>query len=264
MARARYIDTYGQSCFNTSSSMWQDCPSSFSDKTRVVEFYDDFLSTNIGNTAVWTLVQTGGTATQADLVGGALALTCGGNDNDTTNIIALPQTAAGGGYFRIAPNSGLKLWFEARISVDDIAEFGIFVGLTTPLADSNAEQLADNNLLMNVSVLADMVGFFTGEGAASAVLKFQWAKNGTLDADGLNNLLTLTASGTTYHTIGFAFDGVTTVTVWVNNAIVGYVNVSDANWPDDEFLVPGIGCKVGAADGAVLNVDYVRCVQLRA
>jgi hypothetical protein len=63
-------------------------------------------------------------------------------------------------------------------------------------------------------------------------------------------------------TLEFYYDGVSTVTYYVNGVEAGSVETSIANMPDDEHLAPAIALLTGAGGATVMTVLWARFIQV--
>lgn len=262
--RHSYQRGYGFATYDPATSpMWANFPN-VHDFGKVFGFNEDFTAFNVGDTATWTLVQTNGTAQQTNTLGGGVTLACSATDNDTATLWRKGDAqSSGGGIFQMDPDSGLKLWWEMQFAVDDIAEFGVCAGLGTP--DATAEAVADNTLIINAAAIVDGVYIETGAAGASATVNFASIKDGTAGTEHKADAITLTADLTEYHTVGFYFDGADTVEFWADGALSASITPSgEADWPDNELLIPFVGCKVGTTDAGNLAVRSMRCWQYRS
>lgn len=270
MAQSKFIRGYGQSCYNAAAStnmastaMWQNAPSFYCDPHRVVRFFDDFVPLQVGSTGRWIVTNTGSTTTQAGIavLGGLVALGGGATDNDTANMYAIGSAGtATTGYFRL--NASLPMWFEARFSVDDNAEHGIFLGLAG--GASATEILADDTLILDAANVTAAIGFDTGAGSTdSASLNFVAADGGTR-TELIADVAALGTTNTTFITAGFYWDGANNLDCWINGAKFGTYS-GTTGIPDDagDRLIPVLANKVGTTDAANLYVDYVHVLQLR-
>jgi len=261
-----YQRGYGYSVTDSDvSALWKNFPI-VHDPRKVVYFYDDFLSVNIGDQSGWTLTNTNATVIQANHAGGAIAIGNTATDSDTANLVYKSDgndATVNGGQFKMTENSGLPLWYECRFAVDDIAEFGFAFGLGTP--NGAGEFLADDTLIPDPAVLVDGVYFDCG-GATASAFNASCIKNGTADTEVIAGGITLTASATTYHTAGFYFDGADTVTYYFDDEPHATTTTpsTEADWPDDVTLAPFFATKIGTGDAASLYVDYVRIGQYRS
>ncbi len=248
-----------------SFGFWADCPSELDpDPSRAVFFFDDFLDFAVGDaTSKWNLNTTGGTAILGSAeaantpgAGGYVSIgTIGTTDNDYATI--KPCSTDTGAPFMITENSGKKLWWEARIMVSSIVDCAIMAGLFNEniddctVNDTGAEAVQD--------------GFYFRTLTASPTEIDTATNQNTTETEIGGNAGTLAAA--TAITFGMKFDGVTTLTFYINGtALDDVVTIGDTgNIPNDQGLVPGFHIKDGEAAGEIkrLYIDWVKVVQLR-
>ena len=255
MNKLGYID--GNRIRMGNETLWSDFPS-ITNPSSVFGIMEDFLGGCIGDvTSLWTLDNTNGTAlliTGAGGQGGILEMdTTATLDNDFANV-KLSDTDLGGP-FKITKNSGKKLWFEARArAAQDSVETMCLVGLV-PATVTEA--------------VADDTGAFNGsDGAYFRILAATPAEWDVACAKNTNETEILGAAAVNasdYHTFGIHFDGVNTVTFYIDGASVGTSAADATDWPDDVYLTPMLCVKSGVVGAAsrVLEVDYIKCYQQR-
>ena len=106
----------------------------------------------------------------------------------------------------------------------------------------------------------DAIGFVVWEGDPNALAAiYQFASDAFVDTFE-------TAITVTNMTLGIKFDGVTTVSWWVDGVVVGSITDMDLSvystprlFPEEEELSPLISMKQGAADVAI-NFDWIKFV----
>ena len=176
----------------------------------------------------WTVTETDASATQAltDGDGGLLLITNTAADND---LVALQKK---GESFRFA--SGKKLFFEARLKVNDATQSDLVVGL----------QITDATPLD----VTDGVFFIKDDGSTSVVLRVE-----------KNNTATSTTVGTmandTFIRLGFYYDGDSQIQYFVNGTLGG-ASVT-TNLVDDEDLTVSFALQNGEAVAKTMTVDYI-------
>lgn len=171
--------------------------------------------------------------------GGILVLTNDDADNDNDFL----QWAGGSGAviesFRF--EAGKALWFKARFKVSDATESDIVIGL----------QITDTSPL----AVTDGVYFLKADGSTSMSLLV--TKNSTSS--------TATAAATlvsdTYITVGFYYDGGSTISAFANDVRTGTLPVT--NLPDDEDLTISFGFQNGSAGAKTMSVDYILAAKAR-
>lgn len=197
-----------------------------------VVYYNDFLVEQDYAAADWVITTTeagAGSATEAlaaDEAGGALLIT---NDNADNDLDSLQHTQE---IWRLS--SGKKLWFKARVKINDVDQVDDFIGLaitdTTPLDTT------------------DRVGFqWTDEDASIDVLTEKDSTE-TLTDSGID------AVDDTYVELGMRWDGVSAVEFYVNDSLVA---THTTNVPDDENLCVTIHHQNGEAVAQTIHIDYI-------
>lgn len=201
-----------------------------SNNPDIVVYFNDFLTAQDYAATDWTIttVEAGaGDATEAlaaDELNGALLITNDAADDDSDSLQLTQET------FKI--QSGKKLWFETKLKISDATQSDLLVGLnirdTTPLASS------------------DGIVFLKSDG--STAMSFKTYKDTT--ATTTSSVYTMTTS---YVTLGFYWDGVSTVKAFVNRALVA---THTTNICDDENLALTLHIQNGEAAAKTCTVDY--------
>lgn len=210
---------------NMFADMGQNAPSSFHN------YFEDFDYYAAGD---WTVTETDSGATQAltDGDGGWLLITNTAADDD---LVALQKK---GESFRFA--SGKKLWFEARFKISDATQSDFVMGL----------QITDATPLD----VTDGVFFIKADGSTSVSLRVE--KNNTATATTVT-----TMANDTFVTLGFFYDGESTVYYFVNGALGG--SSVTTNLPDDEDLTVSFALQNGEAVAKTMTVDYINVAKER-
>jgi hypothetical protein len=241
-----------------STGLWADAPSEADPQYHVTayKFFDDFYSAPLDAYGVWFEIDDAGTGTNAtaDGVGGIGTVVTAGADNDYHAITSVGEP------FKFA--TGKKLWFEARFKLAEAATnesawwFGLSDTLTTGGLQAN-----------NAGPLASYDGFLIWKDEGTMTVDSELSEGGDQDTD---------ADGGTFVTnkwtrVGFYYDGVTTITPYfdMNEAgawTAGTAKVFAGNLAladmDEMHVVAGV--KAGPAGNAeTLQIDYIKCVQLR-
>lgn len=199
------------------------------DPTKVITYFNDFMTYVAGDWTITTTEAGAGSATEApaNVAGGVLLVTTddADNDNDFLQLKGEPFTFA----------TGKKTWFKTRFACDDATQSDIVFGL----------QITDTSPL----AVTDGVYFIKDDGAATFDLEVM--KNST--STSTTSVATLVDD--TYISLGFYFDGVDKIKVFVNDAHVA-TSVT-TNMPDDEELTVSFGIQAGEAAAKALSVDYL-------
>jgi hypothetical protein len=194
--------------------------------TKFHTYFEDFDYYTAGD---WTVTETDAGATQAlaNGDGGLLLVTNTAADDD---LVALQKV---GESFLFA--SGKRLFFEARFKVSDATQSDVVMGLqitdTTPLDAT------------------DGVFFIKADGSTSVSLLVEKNNTATTTAS------VATMADDTFITLGFYYDGASTIQYSVNGAIAG-TSVT-TNLPDDEELTVSFAIQNGEAVAKTMTVDYV-------
>ena len=228
--------------------------------TRPVELFDDFLALRTSD--VWQPHTVGVGAVCAlvngedDILGGVLALGVSATDNFKTDLKLVNGDA--GAAFKITKNSGKRLWFEAKVKLLEVADLAAYLGLFNPEECAFGEGLGlDDTGLPNFNdgvyfrVLCDV----------STEIDWAHSKDG-VETEAKDNIL---ANDAAWHTLGFYFDGVNTITPTIDGAPkpAYAVNADADNWPDDLALLPHLYIQTGEDVAKTLRVDWIRVLQER-
>jgi hypothetical protein len=133
------------------------------------------------------------------------------------------------------------LWFEARFKVSDATQSDVVMGL----------QITDATPLD----VTDGVFFIKADGAATVDLLVE--KNNT--ATTTSSVATM--ADDTFITLGFFYDGVSTIYYFVNGALGG--SSVTTNLPDDEDMTISFAIQNGEAVAKTMTVDYINVAKER-
>lgn len=238
--------------------LWKHAPSpNENDPGLFFQIFDDFLnpaSATASDVQAWTALNDGGTGTPAfqDAAGGVFNVVTAAADNDYSAYSSVAEN------FLFA--SGKELWFEARFKIAEATTsestwwFGLSDTLTTGGMQANTGgPLAsyDGALIWKTPETALTVNFETSNAGTQ----------NTLSAFA-------TSISDTWHRCGFYFDGTattSTITPYFHNGTswtVGTAQNITLAGLEEMHLVFGV--KAGPTAAAeTLQIDYVRCLQLR-
>lgn len=207
----------------------------FPDPTAVYGFFDDFGAFTAADWTITTTEAGSGNATEATAAGsgGLLVITNDDADNDADFLQWKTE------FFKFA--SGKKAWFKARFKVSDATQSDVVIGL----------QITDTTPL----TVTDGVYFRKDDGDANidlVVVKDSTATTASAIA---------TMADDTFVTLGFFYDGKSTIHYSVDGVIKGQSVTT--NLPDDEELTVSFGVQNGEAAAKVLTVDYILAVRER-
>ncbi len=188
----------------------------------------------------------------ATATGGVVKLLTDTTDNDECY---LEFGAGKGGLAKIDESIG-KFAYETRVKLSSITngEMDVFIGLSEEgaaaadfIADGGAMTAVKDFIGYNV-LLADGDAFDAVYGTASGSLVVAEADTTAIVAD-------------TWIKLGIYYDGVTTCYWYVNGASVCSAEITAANFPDGEELVPFWGFKNGGGAAMSLSIDWFRLCQ---
>jgi len=192
-------------------------------------------------------------AAGASAEGGWGTFTCCNADDDGLTSIQLNGEA-----FKLAASH--PLYFEIKLAIDDISITELFVGLA--ISTTNAYGAA------GAGDTGGHVGFVSK--ADGNVLFNVMESGGTLTAtDTLANFvdgsITTFETANVVHRLGFYWDGVDTITPYVDGAVVAGA-VTDAvgsEIPDGVCMSPVMGFLTNTTTSATIWVDYISVCQAR-
>lgn len=199
------------------------------DPTKWHTYFNDFDTFVTGDWTITTTEAGAGSATEAltNADGGVLLVTNDDADNDADFFNKVGES------FKFV--SGKRAFFKARFKVSDATQSDFVIGLqitdTTPLA------------------VTDGVYFQKDDGDAS--LDFHITKDSTSTSAAAIH----TVVSDTYLTVGFYYDGKSSVEYSVNGTKVG--TSATTNLPDDEELTVSFGIQNGEAAAKTMSVDYI-------
>lgn len=243
-------------------ALWANAPTRLEPDyhAKVVEFYDDFMnpaSATASDVHAYTSTNDGGTGTNAfqDAAGGVYNVVTAAADNDYQAMSSVAEN------WLFA--SGKKLWFEARFKVAEATtnESAWWFGLTDTLTTGGFQA-------NTAGPLASYDGALIWKDEATMTIDFETSNAGTQ----ATTSAMATFVSNTWTRVGFYFDGTATTSVvtpyyevtGVDGApmIAGTAQNITLSGLEEMHLVFGV--KAGPTAAAeTLQVDYIRCVQLR-
>jgi len=257
--------------------IWADCPvvTMQKDPGKGIHFMEDFLGryTNLTATGVipgtpFELVDDGGD--------GYMTVDTTAYDNEHGVITIEPDGAtqfdeayiASQVLYQLVMNSGRKMWFEARIKLEDItADMSYICGLgdATMLAGSSVIQESATPTTIESR---DFVGFvaFT-DGSKVHDIDAIYHEVGDTSVTQVKDAAFAQASwvNDTYVKMGLKFDGKKSLTYYINGALVGTLDVDDfatvtANELTPLGIIIGEMCGAAASEGTAkyVAIDWVR------
>lgn len=155
-------------------------------------------------------------------------------------------------FIEYVKNSGKKSWIEFRVAYTSITNAAnVFVGLAEEGAAA-ADFIHDDG---NDYADKDLVGFVIWEGDPDAI-DCNHQKVGGAFADA--GLAQVPVAGT-FYTLALYFDGVETVSFYVDGSVVQTADLDTATFPTGEELSPILAMKNGAGDAA-LEIDWIKMI----
>ena len=165
----------------------------------------------------------------------------------------------------IKMNSGRRVWFEVRCKMDDTSADCTFLAGLGESALMAADALANEGASRNNIADYDFIGFHTdNDGTNQTYMETCYHQDGDGGAVTAVQAQVRTFSGTTYDDtymkLGFKFDGIKTVTFYLDGAALGTtLDIDDltGNKLDDALgIIVGIKDLAGGNDD--LKVDWIR------
>lgn len=210
------------------STLWN---ANVPDPTKYHVYFEDFDTFVAGD---WTITKTeagAGSESNAltDVDGGALLVTNDAADDDNAFFQKVGES--------FLMEAGKKAFFKARLKTSDATQSDIVVGLqvtdTTPLD------------------VTDGIYFLKSDG--STTITAICRKNATT---GSTSATAGTLANDTFITLGWFYDGKSSVAVFVNDVQVTTLDGSSSFLPDTEITV-SFGIQNGEAVAKTLTVDYL-------
>jgi len=206
--------------------------------------FDDFMWFTEGD--IWATTEDAdktGTDGIMDVVGGVYQNYCDGDDNDESYCISAGES------FKFA--TGKKLWFEARLRVDEANtdDANVIVGL---MDNAGADALLDNG--GGPAASYDGAVFCKVDGGT----KWQFETSNASDQETTAEVAAY--ADDTFVKLGFYFDGATSITPYVNGT-AGTAHTISLTGLEEMHLFFGI--KAGGTNEESIEIDYVLCTQLR-
>lgn len=194
--------------------------------------FDTYLASD------WTITNVGVTPTQALTagLGGWLLLTMAATDDSSTFMQLKTAT--------FQPTAGKRLFFKARFKVSDATESDFQVGL----------------ILTDTTPLDATDGIYFQKDDGDAQLDIYVRKDATTGSTSVSNVATVVSD--TFLTVGFEYDGMQTITAFVDNALVARLDASSTYLPDT-LLNVSFGVQNGEAVAKTLTLDYIFAAQER-
>ena len=214
------------------------------DPTSTHVFMEDFDSFDPGKWFI-TRVHEGatiGSETISDADGGILTFYPATADDDSTffQFKGTANVTSASEIFTIA--SGKKLWFKTRFYVSDATQSDFVIGL----------QSADTTPLTSP---VDRIAFTKDDGDTNLDFGVYAASVSTLSDTAVHTVV-----DSTYLTCGFYWDGVDTLSYFVNDILIG--SSASLTMPSAEMTI-SFGIQNGAAAAKTMAVDYICIIKER-
>lgn len=236
------------------SGFWKGCPTSYyADPAVSAMFFDDFYSIALDDTTlkptqyIGAFDANGAIGCSAADVGGALVLSTHTDANDGVSCTF--------GSPSVIRRTGKKMWAEFRVKANAHANIaGAFIGLagaTTYDFDTLTDTtgvLAETRELIGFRILA----------ATPAAWQACWKTDGQTVGS-----VAACANADDYHTFGIYYDGVTTVSFYVDRVLLGTSVETDATaFATGGYFVP-FACIKTVTAAKSLYIDWIKCVNQR-
>lgn len=202
------------------------------------EDFDYFLASD------WTITETQAGATQALAAGngGLMLLTNSAADDDINQIQKVPAA------FLPVFNTGKRLFMKAIFQLSDVLQSDFAIGIQ--LANVNGTDLA---------VATDGIFFLKVDGAATIAF---FVRQANVAANSVDSGAIATLVNATNVEVSCFYDGGDRVYFAVNNAVLGFVTVSSAIFPN-VVLAPVVSLRNGEAVAKTATVDKLYFAQER-
>jgi hypothetical protein len=209
------------------------------DQVQLIRYWNDFLTyaaTNWVATATSVGAGTSAAAMSDTEIGGAIIITNAANEDDSYWL----QLSHDGGTndsetFQII--AGKKAWFRARFKGNDVDQTDYIVGVHIAATDPIDTAPTDG------------IWFQSDDGDGN--IDFHIVKNSVYTTASVVGTL----SDDTYTTVGFYWDGLSTVYYFVNDSQKG--TLSSGTIPNDEYMPVSMGAQNGEATANTMTIDYI-------
>jgi hypothetical protein len=186
-----------------------------------------------------TIVEVGGTSSAVigDVAGGALVITCAGNEDD--------------GYSMQLGNANTGEWVD--LSGPTVCYFGIEFALN----DADQTEIFAGTAVTDTALLGGVTdGLYFRSVDESAVLNFVLEKD---SVESTTAAVTLTDAA--YTIAEWYYDG-TSVKAYINGTEVASVARTDASFPNDEFMRLSLEVLSGEATANTCTAKWIRLIQI--
>lgn len=260
---ANYTVTYEAAgeAYGPSPIIWGDCPAveMLADPGVGDHIYDNFALANLTNGDGYQGLGDTVPVRVVDTLEGRVSVTTGGTNNHQS----LLATSVDLGHISDAAGEEAELWFEARVKMSAVTDYGMFIGLAAE-ADVAVNFLADNT--GDLVATADCIGFHVLAASPTSVGTVYQKGSQTKQAveTGVH-----TMAADTYVRLGFKYDPAadddSKIRFFVNGVEtatkVTAANIAAATFPDSVNLAFLATAKTGEAVTKSLVIDWWRFAQ---
>lgn len=244
-------------------SMWDGVPllAMRQDPSVGICLFEDFLSLPLDDTTgdptngKFISDTAANAITLVKAAAGVMSVACGGVDNNETYFQIGGAGSDTHAPFVIEDGNEKPLWFEVYAKALEHADEGVFIGLAEEGAAA-ANFLADDT---GVPGDKDFVGFRLKADAPD-----EWDVAWRLSGQAEQEVANVVENADDWHRFGFYFDGIHTVTFYVDRVAVGTAALtSAATFPSGELMAPLFAVKTGEGVAKSIQVDYIWIAQVR-
>lgn len=243
------------------ASLWENCPTlALLDPYVGWQYFEDFIAVPVTATTLvppaWTFTGDVANASMTfpiSLMGGVANISVGATDEDESYYqLGSAVTVAP---FCITDASEKMVFFEIRVKAMQHAAFACFVGLAEEGAAA-ADFLTD---VTGVIADKDFIGFNVLLATPAA-----WNYTHRLAGQAVVTQAGVAVNADDWHRLGFYFDGASTVRLYIDGVLNATTYLtSAATFPSGQEMSPILALKSTAAGAKNIQVDYIKCVQIR-
>jgi len=219
------------------------------DPTKFQVYFNDFFDYDANFWVVTSTEAGSGSATETIVDAterGVLQLLCDDADNDNT-FMQFAGNSGGAASEHWKFNSGKRFVFKCRVSMDDVDQTSMFIGL----------HITDTTPGLGGGSVSDGVMFFVDDNDADGTVGLRVRKDDTQTVT--SSIATMVDATMIIFTL--IYDGGTVLQHYVDDVLVG-TSVT-TNLPDDEELAISFGVQNGEAAANRLKIDYIHVVSER-
>lgn len=255
-----------------SPSIWSDCPGVNLNETGAGFYvHEDFILgtenfvNKVGVGSVGLTIDADAGSTIPHRTGGTLTAGAGLQDVAVTNTINFAAALYTQPLGSVVVNSGNKIWFEARITLQALTAQGLFIGIAAE-PGLNKGVLANGTASVAAGLIGDSLLGFTVQQDNQSKVYLVIRKDAGAPTTLVSDVTNATALGSaasnlvagTYVKLGFRFDGKRTVFAYVNGIQVGKATITTASINVADAMGAILGMKTGAGTALTNTYDWVR------